>query len=92
VVVENLVAVLGVNFLRVKSLVLDFTQSLVAVRQAEPIPRPESELNPVLATVLPYREEVQEQITTMLEQGIIDESNSLWMAPAVFVPRGLRMC
>ena len=42
-----------------------------------------------------YREEVDRQIQTMLEQGIIEESSSPWMAPAVFVPKksgDLRMC
>ena len=42
-----------------------------------------------------YREEVDRQIRTMLEQGIIEESSSPWMAPAVFVPKksgDLRLC
>ena len=42
-----------------------------------------------------YREEVDRQIRTMLEQGIIVESSSPWMAPAVFVPKksgDLRLC
>jgi len=42
-----------------------------------------------------YREEVDRQIQTMLNQGIIEESSSPWMAPAVFVPKksgDLRMC
>ena len=34
-----------------------------------------------------YREEVNRQIQTMLEQGIIEESSSPWMAPAVLVPK-----
>ena len=34
-----------------------------------------------------YRAEVDRQIQTMLEQGIIEESSSPWMAPAVFVPK-----
>lgn len=33
-----------------------------------------------------YREEVDKQITAMLEQWIIEESSSPWMAPAVYVP------
>ena len=32
-----------------------------------------------------YREEVEHQINIMLEQDIIEESSSPWMAPAVFV-------
>ena len=42
-----------------------------------------------------YRQEVETQINTMLQQGIIEESSSPWMAPAVFVPKKsgeLRMC
>ena len=42
-----------------------------------------------------YREEVDRQIRTMLEQGIIVESSSPWIAPAVFVPTksgDLRLC
>ena len=42
-----------------------------------------------------YRSEVERQINEMLEQGIIEESSSPWMAPAVFVPKKsgeLRMC
>ena len=42
-----------------------------------------------------YRQEVEQQIHTTLEQGIIEESSSPWMAPAVFVPKKsgeLRMC
>ena len=186
VVVESLVApvILGVDFLRGNSLVLDFTQSPVGVRRAEPIP---SELDPAVTRVSPlyeaerqvqaracaiaavdemesdmvddcaiplyhkptsielpecsreglcavvkeheylfrttpgvtqaathfipttgnpvrvpprrvpahYREEVEEQISAMLEQGIIEESSSPWMAPAVFVPKktgGVRIC
>ena len=34
-----------------------------------------------------YREEIDHQIQTMLEQGIIEESSSPWMAPAVFLPK-----
>ena len=34
-----------------------------------------------------YRSEVERQIHQMLEQGIITESSSPWMAPAVFVPK-----
>ena len=32
-----------------------------------------------------YRNEIEQQIRSMLEQGIIEESSSPWMAPAVFV-------
>lgn len=42
-----------------------------------------------------YRVEVERQIDEMLKQGIIKESSSPWMAPAVFVPKksgDLRMC
>jgi hypothetical protein len=42
-----------------------------------------------------YRQEIEKQINTMLEQGIIEESSSPWMAPAVFVPKKsgeIRMC
>ena len=42
-----------------------------------------------------YREEVEKQIQAMLEQDIIEESSSPWMAPAVFVPKKsgeLRIC
>ena len=34
-----------------------------------------------------YRAEVEKQIQEMLDQGIITESSSPWMAPAVFVPK-----
>ena len=42
-----------------------------------------------------YRTEVERQIQQMLEQGVITESSSPWMAPAVFVPKKsgeLRIC
>lgn len=42
-----------------------------------------------------YRQEVEQLMRTMLEQGIIEESSSPWMAPAVFVPKKsgeLRLC
>ena len=42
-----------------------------------------------------YRSEVNQQIQTMLEEGIIVRSKSPWMAPAVFVPKKsgqLRIC
>ena len=42
-----------------------------------------------------YREEVEAQIQQMLEQGIIEESSSPWMAPTVFVKKKsgeLRIC
>ena len=42
-----------------------------------------------------YRGEVERQINEMLEQGIITQSSSPWMAPAVFVPKksgDLRIC
>ena len=42
-----------------------------------------------------YREEVEKQIAEMLEQGVIIESSSPWMAPAVFVMKksgDLRLC
>ena len=191
VVVENLVApvILGVDFLHENGLVLDFTQSHVEVRQANPnlstVPQPLTSL--AVAQILPlyqaerksqaracaitaleqpgtdvvdecaipkyeehpslempecpapalysvvaeyqdlfrttpgvteeayhfipttgnpvkvpprrvpahYREEVDRQIRTMLEQGVIEESSSPWMAPAVFVPKksgDLRLC
>ena len=34
-----------------------------------------------------YRSEVERQIDDMLNQGVIEESSSPWMAPAVFVPK-----
>ena len=34
-----------------------------------------------------YQEEVQKQLEEMLDQGIIEESSSLWMAPAVYVSK-----
>ena len=34
-----------------------------------------------------YRETVEKQIYQMLEQGVIEESCSPWMAPVVFVPK-----
>ena len=34
-----------------------------------------------------YKDAVHKQLTLMLEQGIIEESSSPWMAPAVFVPK-----
>ena len=42
-----------------------------------------------------YREGIDHQIQTMLDEGIIEESHSPWMAPAVFVPKksgDLRLC
>ena len=42
-----------------------------------------------------YRAEVEQQLTTMLQQGIIKVSSSPWMAPAVFVRKKngeVRMC
>ena len=42
-----------------------------------------------------YRENVEKKIQTMLAQGIIEESSSPWMAPAVFVPEKsgeIRLC
>ena len=42
-----------------------------------------------------YRAEVERQIQTMLEEGIIEESSSPWMAPAVFVRKKtgeIRLC
>ena len=42
-----------------------------------------------------YRVEVQQQINTMLQQGIIEPSSSPWMAPAVFVRKKngeVRLC
>ena len=34
-----------------------------------------------------YRKEVKQQLQDVLDQGIIQESSSPWMAPAVFVPK-----
>ena len=34
-----------------------------------------------------YRDKVERQINEMLEQGIITQSSSPWMAPAMFVPK-----
>ena len=42
-----------------------------------------------------YREEVKQQLQDMLNQGIIQESSSPWMAPAVYVPKKsgeIRLC
>ena len=42
-----------------------------------------------------YKSEVDDQIQRMLQQGIITESNSPWVAPAVYVTKkdgGLRIC
>ena len=42
-----------------------------------------------------YRVEVEEQIQAMLEEGIIEESSSPWMSPAVFVRKkngDVRIC
>ena len=42
-----------------------------------------------------HRETVEKQIHYMLEQGIMEESCSPWMAPAVFVPKKsgeIRLC
>ena len=42
-----------------------------------------------------YREEVERQIQQMLDLGIIEESSSPWMAPAVFVRKksgAIRLC
>jgi hypothetical protein len=34
-----------------------------------------------------YRQEIEEKINAMMEQGIIEESSSPWTAPDVFVPQ-----
>ena len=42
-----------------------------------------------------FKEEVEEQIRAMLQQGVIEESNSPWMAPAVFTRKEseeIRLC
>ncbi len=42
-----------------------------------------------------YRADVERQLHEMLRQGIIEESSSPWMAPAVFVPKksgDIRIC
>ena len=42
-----------------------------------------------------YREEIERQIHSMLDQGIIEESSSLWMAQAMFVKKSsgeIRLC
>lgn len=42
-----------------------------------------------------YKDEIQKQIAEMLQQGIIQESSSPWLAPCVFVPKKngeLRIC
>ena len=42
-----------------------------------------------------FRNEVERQIDHMLKQGVIEESSSPWMAPAVFIPKKsgeLRIC
>ena len=42
-----------------------------------------------------YRDEVEQQIQEMLDLGIIEESSSPWMAPAVFVRKksgDIRLC
>ena len=42
-----------------------------------------------------YKEEVEKQLQEMLKLGIIEESQSPWMAPAVYVPKksgGVRIC
>ena len=42
-----------------------------------------------------YHNEVERQIDHMLKQGVIEESSSPWMAPAVFIPKKsgeLRIC
>ena len=42
-----------------------------------------------------YKDEIQKQIVEMLQQGIIQESSSPWLAPCVFVPKKngeLRIC
>ena len=42
-----------------------------------------------------YRQEVEKQIQTMLKEGIIEETFSPWLAPAVFVRKksgDIRIC
>jgi len=42
-----------------------------------------------------YKDAIHKQLSLMFEQGIIEESSSPWMAPAVFVPKKLgeiRLC
>ena len=42
-----------------------------------------------------FRDEVMKQLQSMLDQGIIKQSNSPWMAPTVFIPKKsgeIRLC
>jgi hypothetical protein len=59
----------------------DLLEHQIITGDAQPIRRPRCR------TPFALRGEMEEQVKNMLEKGIIRESNSLWQAPAILVPK-----
>jgi hypothetical protein len=59
----------------------DIIEHQIIVDNVPPIRRPQYQ------TPYALREEMRAQIETMLDKGVIRESNSPWSAPAILVPK-----